>query len=446
MAGTNEVASKIAEITGAPNTSSETVNDFIIDDLVPQAVCYPGSLEEAAQVLALANGNGWTVSPRGAGTKQRLGNQPRSLHVVLGTGRLNHIIEYEPDELTMTVEAGAKLADVQAAAKPKHQFLPLDPPRQNDCTVGGVLAANSSGPRRLHYGTARDLVIGLRVAHITGEVTKSGGKVVKNVAGYDMKKLYIGSLGTLAVIGQTTFKLYPLPETEQTVASAFKDLRNAEKLIKQITSSFLEPFALELLNQTAAKTIGENFGISEFEQSYLVLVGFGNVPQAVNRQVTDVEKEAARQDCSKAEVIAGPEHDKVWRMISEYHELCKPGLIVKISVLPSKVRETFEEVEQESSKHGLKPELISHAGTGIIYMYHRTIDEVQTGLTEFLNACRSQAIASGGSLVIEDAPVWLKKKIDVWGPVRNDFKLMKAIKEQFDPKAILNPGRFVGGI
>src|SRR5215213_7653709 len=190
-----------------------------VDGLLPPLWCEPASAAEVGAVLELANASGAAVLPRGGGSRMGLGQPPRAADLLLSTQGLNQVIEYEPADLTITVEAGLGLDELQALLNSRGQFLALDPPSQAVATVGGLVASNASGPLRLQYGSARDIVIG--IANSNGVLTKAGGRVVKNVAGYDLNKLYTGSLGTLGVIVELSLKLHPLPERRATVLAGF---------------------------------------------------------------------------------------------------------------------------------------------------------------------------------------------------------------------------------
>src|SRR5688572_6443017 len=190
---------------------------YTIDGCQPAFVVFPEDEEQIAAVLRLADEHEATVFPRGGGSHMMLGNAPARVDVVLSVQRLQQILAYEPGDMTATVQAGLCLADLQGALAAKGQHLALDPSAAATTTIGGIVAANLSGPRRLLYGTARDLLLGSAVIGINGKRTKAGGRVVKNVTGYDLNKLYIGSLGTLAVVVELTWKLHPLPPGEHTL-------------------------------------------------------------------------------------------------------------------------------------------------------------------------------------------------------------------------------------
>src|SRR5581483_8682706 len=198
-------------------TDTSILRDYTIDGVLPRLMVTPPTINDLAQVIALANEHNLTVAARGGGSSMNLGGLPDRIDVLIETNKLTALLEHESPDLTCHVEAGITLADLQARLAAKGQRLALDPPNAQQATIGGLLASNASGPKRLRYGAARDLVIGLRVVQANGEIASSGGRVVKNVAGYDLNKLYIGSLGTLGIIVEANFKLHPLPAAERTL-------------------------------------------------------------------------------------------------------------------------------------------------------------------------------------------------------------------------------------
>src|SRR5258708_6536249 len=212
-----------------------------IDVMSSVARVTPASREELAEALHAADSRGQAVAPVGAGTQLDLGMPPSRLDLVIETTRVNKVVEYEPADLTVTVEAGLRFADLQKQLAEQGQFLALDPPAAPGATIGGLIATNASGPLRFAYGTARDLVIGTRVANPDGTVTHAGGRVVKNVAGYDLNKLYIGSLGTLGIIVPLSLKLAPVPPATHTIVGPCADVKAAPALINAVVQSPLSP-------------------------------------------------------------------------------------------------------------------------------------------------------------------------------------------------------------
>ena len=211
-------------MNGTSLVPDSDLSRYAVDGLTPKAAVFPASEEELSALLKEANDKCWAVAPKGSGNASRLGNLPERLDVVVGTEMLPHLIDHNPGDLTVSVGAGTKFGLLQERLAEQGQWLPLDPPLAGSRTVGGILAANLSGPLSLAYGAARDFVLGVRVASADGAVTKSGGNVVKNVTGFDLPKLHIGALGTLGIILQATFKVLPLPKEDVTLAAEFDDL------------------------------------------------------------------------------------------------------------------------------------------------------------------------------------------------------------------------------
>src|SRR5256886_8648424 len=225
----------------------DELRNYAVDGMLPRFAIIPETVEQVSQAVALANQQGLTLITRGGGSRLNLGGIPERFDVLLETTKLTRLLEHEAPDLTCHVEAGITLAEFQAKLATKGQWLALDPPDAQQATIGGILASNASGPKRLRYGTARDMVIGLRVVQARGEVARSAGSVLKNVAGYDLNKLYIGSLGTLGVIVEANFKLQPFPTSEHTILLTFLNAADAMQTVINILGSLLVPSAIELI-------------------------------------------------------------------------------------------------------------------------------------------------------------------------------------------------------
>ncbi|CAA9288604.1 MAG: Glycolate dehydrogenase, FAD-binding subunit GlcE [uncultured Chloroflexi bacterium] len=418
-------------------TASRTTTDYSIAVLTPSNIERPATPEAVAVVLGRASEAGQAVIPWGAGTKQRQGNAPRAYDVALDVSGMNELLEYEPADLVVTVQAGVTLAALQARLAESGQFLPLDPPYAQRATIGGTLATNASGPSRLLHGTARDLVIGLRVATPQGEIVKSGGKVVKNVVGYDLNKLHVGGMGTAGVIVEATFKVHPLPAAQATIAATFQQLATAHAAAGRITRSFLYPRAVDLVRNIDGK--GTSTG-------WTVLTWSAGSPATVDRQARDVAQWCSEGGATHVERLDGEAHDAVWASVIESGR-DEPGAmaLVKLSCLPSQLPALIAEVDRHAGSSPPVP-LVAHAGNGVVYV------RLPGATLETVRRIAAATHELGGSAILEDAPDALKAQVDAWDPSglaarrRDDFDLMRAIKTQFDPNSTLNPGRFVAGI
>ncbi|HEX3246332.1 MAG TPA: FAD-binding oxidoreductase, partial [Chloroflexota bacterium] len=363
---------------------------------------------------------------------------------LLTTG-LNEVVEYEPADLTVTVQAGMRLASLQNLLRQHRQMLALDPPSQERATIGGVVASNSSGPMRLLYGTARDLVIGIRVANAEGMLTKAGGRVVKNVTGYDLDKLYTGSFGTLGIIVELSFKLHPLPQSEGTMLAIFDSPWRAQKVVQQIVKSPLGAAALTIIGaEAAAKVVNRRFP----EGGAALIARAAGFERAVARQTRDMA--ALCLEALSADVLADREGEQLWAAVRGFADLTldTEDAILKLGVPPASSASAMETMQSLGVTLDLDVASIAHAGTGVVYSRARNAASMAEGamdrLTRLIAEGRSAAMALGGSLVVERCPPALKSSIDVWGDVSSSFRVMTALKERFDPHGVLNPGRFVG--
>ena len=427
---------------------------YAVDGLAPSAAVFPGTVEEVSAVLGACGRAGAAVVPWGGGTSMGLGGVPARLDVVLGLARLNQVLDHEPADMTSTAQAGMALGDYQAALGRHRQFLALDPPWAARATIGGILAANASGPRRIRYGTARDLLIGVRVVHADGTVTKGGAKVVKNVTGYDMNKLYIGSLGTLGVIVEATFRLYPLPVAERTWVVPFATAARAREAIARILDSPLVPSAVELLNEAAGAEVGRRSGVGAGPGAAVLAVAVASVPEAVEAQLETVRGMCRECGGGEGQALDGEAHGRFWSAVTDFDPEAWGGgggtvMVLKAGVLLARVADAVWQGESIAARQGLRVAVVSEGGTGVVRYYLRAVGDGGGGparLAEAVGFLRAFAADAAGSLVVLQAPPEVKAGVDVWGSVGDAFPLMRGLKEQFDPGRILNPGRFVGGL
>ncbi len=414
-----------------------------IDGRQPALALSPDSPDAVAAAVGMAAEHGAAVALYGSGTKVGLGNPPERYDVALRLHTLDRILEYEPADLTVTVQAGIRLNAVQHQLAAKGQFLALDPPHAAAATIGGILATNASGPSRLLYGSARDLVLGMRFATADGEVAKTGGKVVKNVVGYDLNKMHIGALGTLGVLLEVTFKVAPLPRQERTLWVCFAELAEAHGFSGRLYRSQLAPRAVELLDGAAARQC-EGPG----DEPWLVLLHAAGSPATVARQVSDAEQWARADGATGYGQLDGDAHADLWTAVRALPGRAVPGGVrLKIATLPTEIVAVWEVLERAARSADATLTRLAHAGSGITYGLFGAKTEHGLDLAAaatIVTAAQSVVLPSGGSVVVESCPVALKRHIDVWGPTRDDFPIMQALKAQFDPQGLFNPGRFLG--
>lgn len=420
---------------------------YQIDEVCSQAVVAPSSIREIQDILAFATEHQLSIVPVGAGTKLGIGNPPEKVDLTLLMGQFNEVLEYEPADLSVTVQAGVRLSELQKTLAEEGQFLPLDPPYAADTTLGGLVAANASGPSRLRHGTARNRVLGMKVVQPNGIVVNSGGKVVKNVAGYDLKKLYIGSFGTLGIITELTFNLYPLPELKRTLLLSFKMVDDAAKVALQIANSQLSPVFINLFTDGALATVSSETALS----GTIVGVGIDGHPETVAWQLEQVQSMAEQGDVIGVEVLEDIDQAEFRSSMCAFPEgrTSSQTIICKVNLRMTDVEE-FVNVTQETVNPLYAPmHMMGLMGSGVVYIVisedSDNTDELQS-IAKAIVELREHAISVGGSLMVESAPLALKRQVDVWGPVGNSTGLMKAIKTRLDPVGLMNPGRFVEGI
>jgi glycolate oxidase FAD binding subunit len=398
-----------------------------------RVIVEPANEKELASVLRLANADGLAVVPRGSGTKLGWGNPPKRADIILSTARLDKIIEHSWADLTVTVEAGCTIQKLQTALAQRGQRLALDPLWPDRATVGGVLSANDSGAWRLRFGSLRDLIIGATSALADGTLASSGGKVVKNVAGYDLQKLATGALGTLGVITRAIFRLHPLPANARTTTIFPPDLAAAQRTLLSIQDSKLAHTALQLrVSSDAQPQIdvlleGTQTGITAQHEQLTKLVA----PERIDETSPSVwqAREQLWPDSKSATTTDAPDS-------SNPH-----FAIAKISTLPASISTTVEVIHHLGLEHHLKWSAVVQA-LGIGWT---RLQGDPSGVSPALESFRADVERSGGSLVVLDRSNSLIS-IEAWGTPSDSLPLMRAVKMQFDPAGTLNPGRFLGGI
>ncbi|MFH2120394.1 MAG: FAD-binding oxidoreductase [Pseudomonadota bacterium] len=444
MSNSNQWISALKGIIGEPNViqNPDRLKAYAVDGLAPKAVVIPGSVEEVSRLLAYASLEKLAVVPRGNGTKMAAGGIPLKVDLVLSMLRINRITEHDIPNLSLSVEAGITLAEVQKklAGAGKGSFLPLDPPYSEQATIGGIIATNSSGPRRYLYSSARDLLLGLKAVSPNGDLVAFGGKTVKNVSGYDMTKLMIGSWGALGVITEITTKLLPLPEASATLLASFGDLAKAGSLTRKILHSVLLPSAMELMDGKAAGQLGE-------KAKYLVAFSLEGVKEAVDRQVAEIGELAEREGAIDTKVLKGEDDRTFWLWVRNFALASTASVILRSNVVISKLTEILGRYETMAHGAGIGCALIGHAGNGILTIYILDRDVAEMGpVADLIGKFTEEAAKHEGNLIVESSPRDLKERVGVWGRPRSDDVVMRRLKEKVDPGGVLNPGRFVGGV
>ncbi|HEV2690124.1 MAG TPA: FAD-binding oxidoreductase [Bryobacteraceae bacterium] len=357
----------------------------------------PHTVEELAALQAEANGRSQSITLCGNSSKIGMGGTIAASDLTISTAKLNRVLQYEPRDLTISVEAGITYGELSRILAEHRQMIPLDPPFSDRATIGGIVATNASGPRRRLYGTARDMVIGMTFATMEGKLIKSGGMVVKNVAGLDMGKLMIGSFGTLAAICVVNFRLHPMPAATRTFVQRFVGVAEALAARDAVLKSALQPAAIDLVRDA---------------EGYELLIQAGGSRAVLDRY---------SRELAGATVVEGEEEVALWNGVREFTPQFlrehAEGAVVRVSCGLSEVGRVMESLPVPS---------VARAASGVCYGY-------------FADA--REAVRKG---VIEFAPAGVRESTELWPEPGSDFAMMKKIKEMFDPHGLLNRGRLYG--
>ncbi|MEE9277657.1 MAG: FAD-binding oxidoreductase [Dehalococcoidia bacterium] len=409
---------------GGDAVDSAATAEFTVDGLEPALVLRPTSITGVAAAVREAQRQGRAVVLHGGRTAIAVGNPPRRYDVAIGLQGLAALSAYEPDDFTVTVQAGMRFADFQAALAQQGQFLPLDPPQPERATVGGVIALGRGGPRRAARGTVRDWLIGCSVILANGTRINAGGRVVKNVSGYDLPKLFAGSLGTLGCIVEATFKLRPLPARDETLVLPCADFAAALDLGREVVQKVNGLDAVVALDRDAA-------GLVNVDGAALLVRAMG-----MQRAVATL-LDAVRSQAGTAPVPT-PSDAAFWRHLSglEAPDVPTGRTLLRCGVVPSRLQQLAAAVADTLPD----ARRWSYSDGGLLFA------ESPSVTADAVNTLRENVAALGGTLIVDAAPPALKAEIDVWGPSPGGVSIMRRLKERYDPQATLSPGRFVGGI
>ena len=421
------VAEDLSRICGAAHVRDG--EPYRIADRTPALGVRPGSDEEVSRVLAFADAQRMAVVPWGKGVQQTLLASPARYDIALDLGRLDRFLAYEPGDMTATVQAGMPLAALQQVLAGHGQCFPLDPPWADTATVGGAVASLQAGPLRCQYGSARDLVLGVQVAHADGTITKAGSRVVKNATAYDVTKLYVGSFGTLAVLLSMTLRLHPRPAAERGFMVSGGALDALHGFAVQLLGSHLAPSRIELL------TAGTACGLSTTEP--VIVLSFGGVPEAVADQAETLGRFAGQSRFPVMETA----QDAFTRVRDFPGAATETTACWRGGVLASDGGKALE-----AMRAALPPSVWF---AGALTVSHGTIRGIcqtqdREALAPALGAARDAIENMGGYLVVSDGPAWLRTGMDVWGTPPAEIDILRSLKHTFDPNGVLNPGRFLG--
>ena len=380
-------------------------------------VVAPADVQQLSETLRYVNENGFTVTAAGSGSKQQWGN-PVEPHIEVSLTRMNTLREHSWHDMTCTVDAGCTWAAMQSELSRHGQMVALDPLWPQQSTIGGIVAANDSGALRLKYGPLRDLIIGMTVVLADGTIAKTGGKVVKNVAGYDLHKLMTGSFGTLGIIASVNFRLHPVEHCARTWTAVVSDPARLQAPLLAMLDSQLIPSGVQL---------------RAHQQHCAVDIRIATRPECLDEQAARLDKIFAT--ASLAEAI-----EDVWLARQQLFD-GEGSLILKVAFLPGEICPLIAELHQWAAEEQIEISLVAQA-YGLATMSLKP----SLNAEKIIDRLRSRLSASGGSVVVLQIPDAMRGTFDPWGCDSNALPLMREIKRRFDPNRILNPGRFVGNI
>jgi glycolate oxidase FAD binding subunit len=453
------VTSRLAEIVGAANVASDFAQlaTYEIDRKLPAAAVRPGASEEVAEIVKFAASENLALVPTGARTKLGIGYAPSRYDLALDMTRLNKVIAYDPGDLTLSVEAGVPLAKLAQVLAEHRQFLPLPVPFVNRTTIGGLIASGVDSPLRQFYGTARDFLLGMEYVTGEGVATKSGGRVVKNVTGYDIHKLMIGALGTLGVITRVNFKTFPMPLATRGFIARFATAENALDMRQRIAQSALTPLTIEILSPRVAELFASD-AATRYERAampanvisnteWALTTGYAGNEAVLERYAKDLQRIARESGATEVSILA-ENLSPAWARKREFIPIALASspatTIVKMSVLPMRMTDALASAQKTAESNNLLWAAMAR-GLGIIYFAILPSDHteecrqrVATATSTIQEACAKLA----GHATIPWAPAEWKTTLQIWGPPRPDFAQMQKVKSVFDPQKILSPGRF----
>lgn len=430
--GTDELESRLAAIVGQRYLlAGDAASSYVVQGNLPRYAVQPADLEQLSRVLSVCHRAGASVVPWGGGTHQQIGNLMDTPDVVVSLQRLNRVLKYEPKDLTISVEAGMPLAELQRVLAANGQMVPFDAALPEQTTIGGLVALGLMGARR-GYGTLRDLLLGMTIVEVDGTIIRNGGQVVKNVSGYDLVRLFHGSMGTLGVIASVNLKLLPQPHSEATLLATFGSTADALATLGKLAATQLVPTATEYLDRGALERIG-------VVGAAALAVRAEGVAAATERHMRDVAALAQQHGALETRTLHTTDQQQLWQAISDLsstHDVGGDVAVLRLSVLPADLPAALEQISTLATRHGIAVATAAHVLHGVILMRLTanadTLRHFHTALVARWKHCHLLACAPQR-----------KVGIAVWGTAPDGLSLMQALKHAYDPANRLNPGRYV---
>jgi len=435
------IPEELAQVLGPNNVPIEHqyLSSYEIDGKLPSLVVFPANIDHISQVIKVANRDGMPVIPWGNGSKQHMGAPLQNNGIILCLKHMNRLLELDAPNLTAEVEAGMNHAELQKELAKHGLYFPLEPEDADLGTIGGSLATNSSGPGRLLYGTARDLVLRVTAVAPQGEVIRAGGKTMKNVSGFDLRKLFLGSWGTLGVITRAVLRLSYLPEDHKTVMVKFDSIEGVSQLAGNILGSFLRPESMELVDTNVAHTLGADFKLRDGE--LLLLIGIAGSKEIVARHINDIKAMTAATKVLSLSVISGDDEKEAWANQRRIRQYSVSGMVKGKAAVPiNAAKEMYREIQRIAAQNRLQAGISGRLGNGILYpvLFDGRLDSLLKATAELVDS----TTRLGGFFVAESDPLEVRQAHDLVRR-RSDYELMKRLKLAFDPKNIFNPGKVI---
>lgn len=414
---------------------------YELDGITPSRIERPNTADDLSAALKSIHSDGQAAVLWGGGTRMHVGNRIARYDAAVDMTGLNRIVDYRPPDLVVVAEAGMTIAALQAELGKNNQRLPFDVQSPGEATIGGSLASNAVGPLRGRYGGVRDFVIGMSIVQADGTMTKSGGSVVKNVAGYDMARLHIGALGTLGAITTVAFKIGPVPEVMRTVVAWFDSAESATVAGMRITNGAFMPEAVTLVagQRAAAKAselAAENYGKAS-DNAVMLLIALAAGPATVERQVNDTNATLGGAMADGFVVLDDDLQLSAWSLADEQSPT--PAFSIRSTVKPTAAFDLVSALSKSDSFD--ETHIVAQIGFGTVeaHFWGDISGEV-------VRSAQDAVINAGGACMIERCPSELKGDLDVFGDLGAPLEVMRRMKQQFDPDGTLSPGRFAGRI
>jgi glycolate oxidase FAD binding subunit len=445
---------ELATIVGEGNVGRTDFESFNISGVVPSAVVSPRSAEETGSVLRLANERDLVVAPAGGLTKQQIGGVPERVDILLSTARLNKVEEYDPGDLTIAVQAGMAFAEMQRTLGEHHQWVPCDAAHLEHATIGGLLATGAAGPLKSTFGHMRDFCIGIQFATADGKVAKGGGRVVKNVAGYDLMKLLTGSYGSLAVITRVNFKVFPRPRQTRTFICSFHSLDEAMQFRTKLFQSPLTPMCMEIVSPGApeylrdAEPANNPDHYAPEQPVSLPAVEWQIVLRAAGSDNV-LARYARELGSAVTRTLEGAAEEQFWGWIShfEQHVLARHrnAMVLYTHLAIQSVGPALQALQRVAPDYNLIPAAVGRAATGNLVLALMPLSVDPPSAMQYANCVSALRgmLPAGSSAEVAYCPIEAKHHFDVWGTTPTDVNMMRAVKRAIDAKNILNRGRFI---